>query len=446
MHTRHAIGVFAAAAWLLAAAGCHDTTVDASRTALSAMPAPAASQVARGHYLAQAGDCEFCHTKGGGRPFAGGRAVPTPFGQIYSVNITPDPQTGIGRWTEQDFYRAMHSGIRKDGSHLYPAFPYPWFTKVSRADVDAIYAYLATVKPVRQAPTPNQLPWYLRWRGAVAGWNLVNFHEGEYRPDPQHSADWNRGAYLAQGLGHCSACHTPKNILGGSKRSRDYQGGTAGMHWAAPALGNDLRDGVGAWSRDDIVEYLQTGSNANSASAGPMTDVVMNSTQYLHRDDLAAIAEFLKVRPESTGKSTSSQGRPDAAAFARGLALYTDNCTACHMSDGRGQGAVFPPLRGSSAVQADKPGTVIHVVLAGARMAAPAAKPTGLAMPAFAWKLDDRGVADVVNYIRNAWGNHASLVDPGIVKAVRKDMTAEYSPARGRITQHPDRPLRRAGK
>ena len=447
MQTRQPVGALLIAALALAAAGCrHDATVDSSHTLTTTSPASATTQVARGYYLARAGDCEFCHTKAGGQPFAGGRSVPTPFGKIYSVNITPDQQTGIGQWTEDDFYRAMHSGIRKDGSHLYPAFPYPWFTKVSRADVDAIYAYLATVKPVRQEATPNQLPWYLRWRGALAGWNLLYFHEGTYEPDPHQSEAWNRGAYLAQGLAHCSACHTPINFLGGSKHDDAYQGGTAGMHWIAPGLGDNLRAGVGGWSSEDIVEYLATGSNDKSASAGPMTDVVMNSTQYLDKGDLAAIATFLKIRPQSTQQSPPHPGTPDATALARGQALYTDNCTACHLADGRGMAKVFPPLRGSSAIQADKAGTVIHVVLAGARMAAPTAKPTGLAMPGFGWKLDDREVADVVNYIRNGWSNSAPLVDADAVAAVRKDMTAEYSPSRDKTTQHPDRPARHGGK
>ncbi|HEV7123142.1 MAG TPA: cytochrome c [Rhodanobacter sp.] len=443
MHKRQAIGVLLVAVCVLAVAGCrHDATVDSAGTLATPDPTTSAALVARGHYLVQAGDCEFCHTRAGGQPFAGGRAVPTPFGKIFSVNITPDNDTGIGHWSKQDFYKAMHEGISKDGSHLYPAFPYPWFTKVTRADVDAIYAYLATVKPVKQDDTPNQLPWYLSWRGALAGWNLLYFDEGTYQDDPNHSAAWNRGAYLAQGLAHCSACHTPVNMLGGSKHDKAYQGGNAGLHWMAPGLDSNLRDGVGGWSSAEIVEYLQTGSNAKSATAGPMTDVVMNSTQYLTREDLAAIAVFLKDRPQQASKSPPKTASLGAARLARGQALYIDNCTACHMPDGRGMAKVFPPLTGSAAIQADNPGTVIHVVLEGARMAAPSAKPTGLAMPGFGWKLDDRQVADVVNYIRHAWGNRAPLVDADAVAAVRKDIAAEYRPSRDKVTKHPDRPAR----
>ncbi len=445
MRTQYLTGAFGGAFWLAALVGCtHHAAID-STTAMAA-PANAASVAAlveRGHYLVQAGDCEFCHTRAGGQPFAGGRAVPTPFGKIFSVNITPDNDTGIGQWSEQDFYRAMHEGISKDGSHLYPAFPYPWFTKVTRGDIDAIRAYLATVKPVSQEDTPNQLPWYLRWRGEMAGWNLLYFHEGEYQPDPNHSAGWNRGAYLAQGLAHCSACHTPINTLGGSKHEEAYQGGYAGLHWIAPSLNGNMRDGVGGWTSAEIVEYLKTGSNVKSAAAGPMSDVVMNSTQYLGTADLASIAVFLKDRPDATGKPPPETKVLDTVALARGEALYIDNCTACHMPDGRGVVKVFPPLTGSSAIQADNAGTVIHVVLAGARMAAPASKPTGLAMPGFGWKMDNHQIADVVNYIRHAWGNRASLVDADAVAAVRKDIVPADRPSRDRLTRHPDAPVRR---
>jgi len=402
----------------------------------------ASSEVARGQYLARAGDCEFCHTDDNGKPFAGGRAIPTPFGVIYSINITPDRDTGIGQWTEQDFYKAMHTGISSDGSHLYPAFPYPWFTKVTRADVDAIKAYLDTVKPVIQKDKTNELPWYLRWRGELFGWNMLYFNEGEYRPDATQSAEWNRGAYLVQGLAHCGACHTPVNGLGGTKHSKPFEGGDAGLHWAAPGLGSNLRDGVGGWSTTEIVEYLKTGANAKSASAGPMSEVVMNSTQFLSDADLKAIALYLKNRANDPTKSPPPVAALSTDALARGQALYIDNCTACHMPDGRGITDVFPPLTGSAAIQADNPGTVIHVVLAGARMAAPSSKPTGLAMPGFGWKLDDHQIADVVNYSRRAWGNRAPLVDAKAVAAVRKDIEPHDRPSRDATTTHRDARLR----
>jgi mono/diheme cytochrome c family protein len=363
---------------------------------------------------------------------------------IYTANITPDPTTGIGQWTVQDFYTALHTGIRRGGGHLYPAFPYPWFTKVSRDDVEAIKAYLDTVAPVQQSNKPNKLPWPMSWRGSLFGWNLLFFDEGDYKDDATQSAQWNRGAYLVQGLAHCGACHTPVNWLGGTKHSNAFQGGVAGLHWAAPGLGSNIRDGVGGWSVAEIVEYLKTGANAKSASAGPMTDVVMNSTQYLSDTDLNAIALYLKNRPHGAHKTPPKTQDLGSAALARGQALFTDNCTACHNPDGRGVPKVFPPLTGSAAIQADNPGTVIHVVLAGSKMAAPASLPTGLSMPGFGWKLDDREIADVVNYARHAWGNRAPLVDADTVAAVRKDIEPSDRPSRdGTLTAHPDAPVNR---
>ena len=400
------------------------SVVGSQVAALDAAPDASAgdAQVARGQYLTRAGDCVSCHTAIGGQPFAGGRAIATPFGVIYSTNITPDKDTGIGNWSEAQFYAALHSGVDDENHHLYPAMPYPSYTKVTRADVDAIRAYLASVAPVKLADKPTQLPWPISWRGSVGAWNLLYFDAGDYQPEPSQSAQWNRGAYLAQGLAHCGACHTPRNALGASKTGQPFLGGDAGLDWYAPSLGDELRDGVGGWSKAEIVEYLKTGANAKSASAGPMTEVVMNSTRYLTQADLEAIATYIKDRPDAPQKSPPQTASLGAAALARGEALYIDNCTACHMPDGRGIAQVFPPLTGSSAIQADDAGTVLHVVLAGARMAAPAAKPTGLAMPGFGWKLDDAEIADVVNYIRHAWGNRAPLVDAKTVASVREDI------------------------
>ncbi len=397
-----------------------------------AMAAPAVSpdQLARGQYLVRAGDCASCHTAHQGKPFAGGRPIATPFGVIFSTNITPDQQTGIGQWTEKQFYGALHDGVDDEGHHLYPAMPYPWYTQVSRADVDAIQAYLGTVTPVSQEARPVKLPWPLSWRGSLAGWNMLYFDAGTYRPDAGRSPQWNRGAYLVEGLGHCSACHTPKNVLGAIKKDESLEGGSANLHWFAPGLGGNLRDGVGNWSKAEIVAYLKTGANLKSASVGPMTEVVMNSTQYLTTADLDAIATYLKQRPSTPSKSSPEVAALGADALARGQALYIDNCIACHMDDGRGVARVFPPLAGSSSIQADDAGTVVHVVLSGSRMAAPASRPTGLAMPAFGWKFDDAQMVDVVNYIRHAWGNRASTIDADLVRAVRKDIQPGDSPSR----------------
>ena len=378
------------------------------------------SNIAQGRYLVTAGDCASCHTAKKGKSFAGGRAIDTPFGILYSTNLTPDTETGIGQWSEQDFYNAMHTGIRRDGKHLYPAFPYPWFSKLTRNDVDAIKTFLDTLAPVKQQNKPPKLPWPLSWREAMIGWNTLYFTAGSFEADPEKSTQWNRGAYLVEGPGHCGLCHTPKNFLGAVNTDHKLAGGNAGEYWYAPSLTGDLRDGVGAWSDVEIVEYLKTGSNNNTATAGPMTEVVKNSTQYLSEADLEAIAIYLKDSPQKSVASQINTGDLGAPALARGEALYIDNCSGCHMYDGGGIARVFPPLKASAAIQAKSADTVIHVVLTGARMATTPVKPTGLAMPAFGAKLDDQQMVDVVNYIRHAWGNRAPLISAGNVADGRK--------------------------
>ncbi len=376
---------------------------------------PSHSMVERGRYLAQAGDCAACHTAPGGQPYAGGRAIPTPFGTIYSTNITPDRQTGLGNWSEEEFYKAMHEGIRRDGQHLYPAFPYPWYTKLSRQDVDAIKAFLDTLPPVRNANKATELPWPFSMREVMAGWNAMFFGKGEYRADPTQSPQWNRGAYLVRGLGHCGACHTPKNIAGGLKTSHKLEGGY-GEHWYATGLTNDVRDGLGDWSVDDIVKYLKSGSNLKAAATGPMAEVIEHSTQHLSEADLRAIAVYLKSVP---GPGKEQKAADDRQRLARGEALYLDQCSGCHMESGTGQEQAFPPLRGNAVVQAKEPGAMLHMILDGARTASTRAKPTGLAMPAFGWKLSDEDVADLATYLRAAWGNKASAVSADEVKSTR---------------------------
>src|SRR6185312_4962904 len=234
-------------------------------------------QAERGRYLVAAGDCQDCHTKAGGQPFAGDRAIQTPFGVIYSSNITPDHDTGIGAWSDDQFYRAMHQGIAANGDRLYPAFPYPWYTKVTREDTLAIRAYLNTLDPVRAEPPPNKLDWPLSYREVMRGWNELFLKEGEFSPDPKKSPEWNRGAYLVEGLGHCGACHTPTNFLGAAKTSERLQGGTL-QDWYAPDLADDLRSGLGSWSDADIVAFLKTGRNDRTAAYGPMAEVITYST------------------------------------------------------------------------------------------------------------------------------------------------------------------------
>lgn len=380
-------------------------------------PGPYTS-VAHGRYLVRAGDCMACHTADGGAPFAGGRAVPTPFGTIYSTNITPDRDTGIGAWDEADFYRAMHEGISRDGHHLYPAFPYPWYTRLSRDDVRDIKAYLDTRTAVRQDNKAPKLPWPLSVRGAMAAWNAMYFHEGTYRPDPRQSAQWNRGAYLVKGLGHCSACHGDKNFAGAVDEDHPLGGGFA-ENMYAPALTGGKRDGLGQWSVQDIAQYLGSGRNPIATAGGAMAEVVGQSTQYLSQADRRAIAVYLKSLPAPEADKVATA---DDDAMKHGAALYLDNCEACHMRGGTGQQGAFPPLKNSSAIQAAEPDTLITTILQGDRVPATKSDQTALAMPAFGNRLDDAQIAQLTTYIRNAWGNRAGAVDADDVHDIRKKL------------------------
>lgn len=393
--------------------------------ALAAAPAAFAvdadySKIERGRYLTHAGDCAACHTDDEGQPFAGGRAVPTPFGTIYSTNITPDKETGIGKWTDEQFYRAMHEGVRPNGQHLYPAFPYPWFTKLSRDDVLAIKAYLDSLTPVKQAAKAPDLPWPLSVRESVAGWNTLFFKAGTFQPDAKKSAEWNRGAYLVEGLGHCGACHSPKNVLGGVKKKDRFEGGKGEGWFATSLVGND-RAGLGAWSADEIVEYLKTGANDRARAMGPMAEVVHDSTQYLTKEDLHAIATYLKDLPaDDSIQRASSLPSPGDERMKRGRLVYVDQCAGCHMQNGEGIAHVFPAIKGNTGVHAQDPTSLARLVLEGAESAQTPAKPEGFAMPAFGWKLSDQDVADVLTYIRASWGNKAEPVKPSKVASVRK--------------------------
>src|SRR6185437_6198753 len=343
-------------------------------------------------------------------------------------NITPDGETGIGNWTSDDFYRAMHEGIAPGGEHLYPAFPYPWYTKLTRQDVDDIRTFLATIPPVKQENKSPELPWPFSVREVMSAWNALYFRQGTFQSNPQKSAEWNLGAYLVEGLGHCGACHSPKNFAGAPKRDKAYQGGY-GENWYATSLGGDLHDGLGQWSADDIVQYLKTGANKRAAAFGPMAEVVHNSTQHLDDKDLHAIAVYLKDLPPhetpSTTNAANDNNKPEnAERLARGRGVYLDDCAGCHMENGEGLAGIFPPLKGNNVVQANDPETVVHIILSGEKTAVTKENPTGFAMPAFDWKLSDQQVADLVTYLRSAWGNHGDPLDKGKVADTRKTLVA----------------------
>ena len=376
--------------------------------------------IQRGRYLTTMGDCIACHTARGGQPFAGGRDVETPFGHLLSPNITPDPATGIGDWTDAEFVRAMQEGVDRAGRHLYPAFPYPYFTHMTRADVVAIRAYLATVPAVANKVTANQLPFPIDVRDSLVAWNALNFRPGEIKPDPAKSAAWNRGDYIVNGLEHCGLCHTPKTVTGGDESSRFLQGETL-QGWYAPDITNDARTGLGNWSTGDITAYLKTGHNAFAAASGPMAEEVQLSSSKLSDPDLLAIATYLKSVPGIDARVQSlSAGVP---AVASGQAIYVDQCAACHGRAGSGVAGLFPALAHAPVAQQAAAVSLIRVVLQGAQSAQTAGAPTGPAMPAFGWKLSDAQIADVVTYVRNAWGNSGSAVAPAQVQDSRQSLS-----------------------
>jgi mono/diheme cytochrome c family protein len=385
--------------------------------------------VVRGRYLAVAGDCKSCHTNIGGAPWAGARPIRTPFGIVYSANITPDPQTGIGAWTDDEFYRAMHKGVAHGGKRLYSVFPYPYFTHMSRADVDALRAYLRTVPPVTQVKPPNKLPFPLNIRFLIRIWNALFFHPGEFRPDPARSEEWNRGAYLVWGPAHCGGCHTPKNFLGADRNKHALQGGRID-NWVAVNLTGDPRQGLAAWDKNEIVEYLRGGRNSRATASGSMQEVIYESTSRMSDTDLAAIAAYLKDLPPLTPKPGGKA--PTEAAMRAGEAIFADACAACHVSDGSGVPFFFPPLRGDASLQSKDPTTIVRIILQGSRSVPTPARPTPLAMPAFAWKLSDSEIASVATFVRNSWGNSAPAVAPGkVAKLRRKYGAAAAGPAGG---------------
>lgn len=367
------------------------------------------NQIERGRYLALVGDCAACHTlPGSDHQLAGGRPIETPFGKLLAPNITPDPETGIGAWTDDEFVNALTKGVGRDGAHLYPAMPYTYYTKVTRDDALAIRAYLKTVPAVHNPVIADQLPFPLDIRQTMTLWNWLFFSPGELRPRADKSAEWNRGAYLTEGLAHCGMCHTPKNLLGGDKSSEKLQG-YALQGWFAPNITNDARLGLGGWTADDIATYLKTGHNRTSAATGPMSETLHLSTSLMSDADLHAIAVYLKDQPGQQPRP-SAPAAPAQAVLTKGGQIYADECSGCHTPNGNGIAGLFPSLNSSPVVQQRDPTSLLRVVLRGARSVATKDAPTGPAMPAFAWVLDDDDVAAVLTYIRNSWGNAAPAV------------------------------------
>ncbi len=375
-----------------------------------------ADLIKRGEYLATAGDCIACHSAPKGEKFAGGLYMDTPVGQISTPNITPDKETGIGNWTDDQFYRAMHEGIDDQGKYLYPVFPFPWYTKVNRDDALAIKAYLFSLKPVHAPRKPIKIGFPFDIREGLLTWRTLFFKEGGFKPDPQASAEVNRGAYLVEGLEHCGECHNRSNLLGASVWSGRLQGGQIEGYYA-PNITADGKQGVGLWKKEDIVTYLKTGSKPDHSSVaeGPMKETIMDSLSKLSDADLNAIAAYLKATgaKQSVPPQQSSAGEHPSIVAAD---AYLSYCASCHQRDGKGIPGAIPPLASNGSVKAKGPENVIEAVLNGITAA------HGLApMPALGQTMSDEEVAAAVNYVRSSWGNDApATTGPGEVAELRK--------------------------
>jgi mono/diheme cytochrome c family protein len=390
------------------------------RPALStkAAPAPAvdAALLERGAYLARAGNCMACHTERGGAAYAGGRGIDTPFGTVYAGNLTPDAATGIGHWSAEDFWQALRLGRSRDGRLLYPAFPYANYSRLQREDADAIYAYLRSLAPVARANTPHALRWPFNTQWALAAWRTLYFKPEDFKPQVDQSPAFNRGAYLVQGLGHCSACHSARNALG-ANNPLDLAGGLIPMqNWYAPSLTDVSQAGLMDWPVADIVSLLQTGVSPRGSVQGPMAEVVLHSTQHLSEADLLAMANYLKALPASPRAPPPARlAQPNAA----GAAIYDQHCAQCHGAQGQGVASAYPALAGNRAVIMDSSVNLVQMVLHGGYPPATAGNPRPYGMPPYWIELSEQDIADLLNHLRSSWGHRAGAVSAVDVQAAR---------------------------
>ena len=379
--------------------------------------APTTANIARGAYLARAGDCIGCHTVRGGVAYAGGRALATPFGTLYGPNLTPDAATGLGQWRADDFWNALHNGRSRDGRYLYPAFPYPHYTKTTRVDADALYAYFRSLAPVRQPNVPHAMAFPYNSQLALAGWRLFFFRPGVYEAAPARHAAWNRGAYLVEGLGHCSACHSSRNAFGAS--APGLQGGMIPvLNWYAPSLSSATEAGVAGWPQQEIVQLLHTGVTPRATVIGPMAEVVANSLQYLSTDDIRAVASYLQALPSIKGEVEAAM-KPSSSATTAGHKIYQQHCMECHGSDGLGLAPAYPPLAGNRAVTMAETANVARIILQGGFPPGTAGNPRPYGMPPFAHVLSDEDIANVTTYVRSSWGNRGSEVTAAHINRYR---------------------------
>jgi mono/diheme cytochrome c family protein len=373
--------------------------------------------IERGRYLTTVADCVACHTDPeSNQLFAGGRPIETPFGKVISPNITPDLETGIGTWTDAQFDAAVRRGRDNEGARLYPAMPFPYYTRMISEDVRAIRAYLRTIPPVHHSVEPNQLPFPFDIRAGMALWDALYFEAGAFKPDPNKPAQWNRGAYLVLGPGHCGACHTPKNVLGADQKQQALQG-NAIQGWFAPNITDDLALGLGRWSTADVVTYLKNGHNRLAGASGPMAEEVADSSSRMNDADLEAIAVYLKDQHGGTA-SNKALAASDPQMVAGG-AIYRDLCSACHAPDGSGVDYLVPNLAQSSSVSSREPTSLLRVVIHGAQTVATQKEPTAPAMPAFGWQLTDAQIAAVTTFVRNSWGHAAPALSASDVHKIR---------------------------
>ncbi len=392
-----------------------------ANTAIAEMAEPntaatvSAQQQSRGAYLARAGNCKGCHTAKGGLPFAGGRQLSTAFGIFVTPNITPDNETGIGHWNQDDFWQALHEGKSRDGRLLYPAFPYTEYTKVTRKDANAMFEYLQSLAPISQDNASSNVKFPYNFKPLLYLWRNLYFKQGVYQADKSESEEWNRGAYLVQGLGHCNACHTTRNLVGASDEETLSGGQVMGVNWYAPSLASHLEAGGGDWSIEEISELLATGISERAVASGPMATIIKQSLQHLSPEDVRAMAVYLKSLTEhdhsiSPSVEFSVMSGSLRNQLQQGGQIYKQYCEECHGASGQGVPGIYPPLAGNRSVVMASPLNTIRSVLNGGYPATTKGNPQPYGMPPFQQILRDKEVALVVSYIRNTWGNNGGLI------------------------------------
>jgi mono/diheme cytochrome c family protein len=389
-------------------------------------------QIKQGEYLARLGDCAACHTAPGGKAYAGGLPIASPIGTIYSTNITPDPDTGIGKYTYGQFERAVRRGINADGHTLYPAMPYPSYAKVSDQDIQALYAYFThAVQPVKQENHAEDIHWPLSMRWPLTYWRwLFAPKVSPIETAATGDATMARGQYLVEGLGHCGACHTPRAFTLQEKAlspkdGSAYLSGSVNDYWVTPSLRGELASGLGSVPEDELITLLKSGRTERSAVFGGMSDVVEHSTQYMSDADLAAMVHFLKSLPAARQEQAVTYDAATHTALysgnvsAPGAQLYIDNCATCHRTDGHGYGQVYPALAGNPVLNSENPGSAVRLVLHGATMPPGRDAPTQFSMPAFRERLNNQQIADILTFVRSSWGNRGGAVTANQVSDLR---------------------------